>query len=384
MLTDCKIVVTGGAGFIGSHLCDILVAADNHVIIIDDLSTGRLKNIEHPLSPSPSMGEELKEVERTTYRVKPKTSNSQSVILAPNTKSGEGSQDGSTIHNPQPTFHNSPLVKNSPPIIHKSKPDFIQGSITNLTLLQEMFKGVDYVFHEAAIPSVSHSIENPAAAHEVNATGTLNVLLAARDNKVKKVVFASSCAVYGDNPDLPLREDALPRPLSPYAVGKLTGEYYCRIFQNVYGLNTICLRYFNVYGPRQNSDSEYAAVIPKFIKRVVEGQPPIIFGDGEQTRDFVFVKDVAAANILAAENAATGIFNIGTGRSITLNQLAKTIIDLSGIHLQPIYISAKPGDIRFSLAAVSEAKRFGYLSKYNLEGGLSKMVSNKNGEYIIE
>ena len=176
----------------------------------------------------------------------------------------------------------------------------------------------------------------------------------------------------------------IPEPLSPYAVAKLASEYYCQVFTRLYGLKTVCLRYFNVYGPRQDPKSEYAAVIPKFIQLVKEGKSPVIFGDGEQTRDFVFVKDVVIANLLAAESNMTGVFNVGTGENITLNALADAIIELSGSNLRVIYTSPKAGDIRYSLADVSQAKTFGYISKYNLEDGLCKMISNKNREYVIE
>jgi UDP-glucose 4-epimerase len=316
VIKNKKVVVTGGAGFIGSHIVDALVEEGNHVIVIDNLSTGNIKNIEHHIN---------------TQRF-----------------------------------------------------EFINGSITNLTLLKEMFRGADYVFHEAAIASVPGSIADPLSNHETNVIGTLNVLLAARDTAVKKVIFASSAAVYGDSPVQPKKEDMIREPLSPYAVAKLASEYYCQVFTSLYGLKTVCLRYFNVYGPRQDPKSEYAAVIPKFIQLVKEGKSPLIFGDGEQTRDFVFVKDVVIANLLAAESVATGIFNIGTGKSITINELVKTIISLSKVHLQPVYTSAAAGDIRFSLASVSKAKTFGYLPKFNLEDGLSRMIANKNGGYLIE
>ncbi len=239
-----KAVITGGAGFIGSHLADELTTRGYYVVILDDLSTGKKENIER------NTGDAL---------------------------------------------------------------DFVEDSVTNLPLLQELFQGADYVFHQAAIPSVPRSVENPLASHKANITGTLNVLLAARDNNVRKVVYASSSSIYGDTPTLPKREDMTPNPQSPYAVTKLAGEYYCQAFQKAYGLSTVCLRYFNVYGPGQDPDSQYAAVIPRFIARVSQAKPPIIFGDGEQTRDFTFVQDVIEANILAAEGEATGIYNIGRG-----------------------------------------------------------------------
>jgi len=301
-----KAVVTGGAGFIGSHLTEELARRGYYVIILDDFSTGKIENIE--------------------------------------------------------------------PLLKKKSVELIQGSITDLPLLRRFFPGVDYVFHQAAIPSVSRSIENPEVTHEVNATGTLNVLLVAKDNGVRKVIYASSSSVYGDTPTLPKSEDMLPNPQSPYAVTKLAGEYYCHVFQEVYGLPSMCLRYFNVYGPRQDPLSEYAAVIPKFIKTVSEKSPPIIFGDGEQTRDFTFIKDAVEANILAAESNATGIFNIGRGESITINQLARLTIKLMGDNVEPIHAEPRPGDIRYSLADISRAKTFGYNPKYSLEEGLMETI----------
>jgi len=301
-----RTVVTGGAGFIGSHLAEELASRGYYVVILDDLSTGRTENIE--------------------------------VLL------------------------------------QNKDVQFVQGSITNLPLLHKLFQGVESVFHQAAIPSVPRSIENPLASHEVNITGTMNVLLAARDNHVKKVIYASSSSVYGDTPTLPKREDMPPNPQSPYAVTKLAGEYYCRVFQEVYGLPTVCLRYFNVYGPRQDPNSQYAAVIPRFINRVSQGEPPVIYGDGEQTRDFTFVEDAIEANILAAESEATGVFNIGKGEKISINQLAELIISLAGSNLKPVHSAPRPGDVRHSLADISKAKAFSYQPRYSLEEGLGETV----------
>lgn len=301
-----KAVVTGGAGFIGSHLAEELARRYDRVIILDDLSTGKLLNIE--------------------------------VLLK---------RDGV---------------------------EFVEGSITTLPLLRRLFQGASHVFHLAAIASVPSSVESPLASHEVNATGTLNILLAARDNGVGKVIYASSCAVYGDTPALPKREDMLADPQSPYAVTKLAGEQYCHAFSHVYGLPTACLRYFNVYGPRQDPASHYAAVIPKFIQMVSGGKPPVIFGDGEQTRDFVFVKDVVAANIAAAEGKISGVFNIGTGEATSVNQLARLIIRLGGSSLKPSYAAPRPGDVTLSYADISRARAWGYRPKYSLEEGLRRTL----------
>ncbi len=301
-----KVVITGGAGFIGSHLAGELARRSYQVIILDDLSTGKKENIE--------------------------------------------------------------------PLLNRENVEFIQGSITDLPLLQKLFQDVHYVFHHAAIPSIRRSIENPQASHEVNVTGTLNVLLAAAENSVKKVIYASSSSVYGDIPSFPKREDMMPHPRSPYAVAKLAGEYYCHAFYQAYELPTVCLRYFNVYGPRQEPGSQYAAVIPRFIRRVSEGSPPIIFGDGEQTRDFTFVKDTVEANILAAENELTGVFNIGKGKSTSINQLGKLVIELVGNRVEPIHQEARLGDIRHSLGDISKVKAFGYEPKYGLKAGLAETI----------
>lgn len=256
-----RIVITGGAGFIGSNLAEVLaLAPNNEVCVVDDLSTGRVENL--------------------------------------------------------------PIA---------SGIEFIKGSITDLQLMNEVLADADFVFHQAALPSVQRSIEDPAHTNEVNIRGTLNVLMAARDAGVKKVIYASSSSVYGDTPELPKREGMTPNPLSPYAVTKLVGEYYCKVFNDVYGLNTISLRYFNVYGPRQDPHSEYAAVIPRFVSRILKGEPPIIYGDGQQTRDFTFVKDVVNANILAMNSDATGVYNIASGRMISIQELATLITRLTGL-----------------------------------------------------
>ena len=252
--------------------------------------------------------------------------------------------------------------------------DFIRGSITDLSLLTKLFRGIDFVFHQAAVPSVPRSIDDPQATHEANLTGTLNVLLAAKDNGVKKVIYASSSSVYGDTPTLPKREDMLPDPRSPYAVAKLAGEYYCRVFQQVYGLPTACLRYFNVYGPRQDPDSQYAAVIPRFIRLARNNSSPVIYGDGEQTRDFTFIKDVVDANILAAESNASGIFNIGRGERVSINNLAGLIIKLVGSIVDPVRQEPRPGDVMHSLADISRAGAFGYNPMYGLEEGLRETI----------
>ncbi len=300
-----KVVITGGAGFIGSSLACAL-AVDNRVTIIDDLSTGNAKNMAE--------------------------------------------------------------------IIDKENVTFIEASIVDLHLLIDVFRGIDFVFHQAALSSVPRSIEDPLLTNEVNITGTLNVLIAARNNNIKKVIFASSFSVYGDTPTLPKVETMIPNPQSPYAVTKLVGEYYSHIFHKIYEVPTICLRYSNVYGPRQNPNSEYAAVIPRFISTMLHNKPPIIYGDGNQTRDFTFVQDVIQANIIAAESDATSAVNIGTGCKTSINGLAEAIASIMGRDLQPIHREPRVGDIRDSQADISRARVIGYEPRYNLKDGLRETV----------
>ena len=316
-IQGARVVVTGGAGFIGSHLAGELVRRGYKVTILDDLSTGNKENLSDLINSTNSIN----------------SINSANSVV-----------------------------------------NFVEGSITNLKLLQELFHGIDFAFHQAAIPSVPRSVDNPLASNEANITGTLNVLMAARDNGVKKVVYASSSSVYGDTPTLPKREDMMPNPQSPYAVTKLAGEYYCQVFQEVYGLPTACLRYFNVYGPRQDPNSQYSAVIPRFVDRVSKGEPPIIFGDGEQTRDFTFVKDVVEANMLAANSNATGVFNIGRGERISINELAELVINLTERRGVPVHQKPRQGDVRHSLADISRARTFGYNPRFSLEEGLTETV----------
>ena len=266
-------------------------------------------------------------------------------------------------------------ITNITHLLQNKQLQFIEGSITDRQLLQRAFYGSEVVFHQAAVPSVPRSISDPLTAHQVNATGTINVLCAAKDEGVRKVIYASSSSVYGDLPSLPKRESAKVKPLSPYAVSKLTGEYYCGVFNQIYGLATACLRYFNVYGPRQDPKSEYAAVIPRFISAIKSDKAPIIYGDGDQTRDFTFVEDVVSANILAATSDATGVFNIGSGQSISITDLAYLIAGLTGkSYIKPIYEKARRGDIKHSLADISKARSFGYEPCFNLEQGIRTTI----------
>ena len=308
-----KVVVTGGAGFIGSNLLRSL-SKENEVIVVDDLSTGNLDNIND--------------------------------------------------------------------IIDNNSVNFVEGSITNLDLLQDNFKGIDFIFHEAAIPSVTRSVKDPVKSNNANVNGTLNVLVAARDNKVNKVVYASSSSTYGDTPVLPKKEDMKPSPLSPYAVSKLVGEYYCQVFNEVYGLSTVSLRYFNVYGPRQDPLGDYAAVVPRFITKILKDESPIIYGDGGQTRDFTYIDDVVQANIKSAESKVTGVYNVSFGVKISINDLANLLLQIMGRNLDIIYEDPRPGDVKHSLSDISKARNsFDYNPRINLENGLRdtiKWFQNQN------
>lgn len=313
ILKRARVVVTGGAGFIGSHLVDALSERGASVRVVDDLSTGREENL-------------------------------------------------ASAH---------PHV------------EFVRGSILDERLLREVCAGAEYIFHQAALPSVPRSIEDPRGSHEVNATGTLAVLLAARECGAKRVVYASSSSVYGDSEALPKREDMPSSPLSPYALQKLTAEYYSRMFQNLFGAESVGLRYFNVYGPRQNPNSEYAAVIPKFLRSIDCGVAPTIFGDGETTRDFTFVEDVVLANLLAAVTPGIGgdVFNIANGERVSLNGLVREMHAVTGKSVAPTYGPFREGDIRHSLADVSKAERIlGFKSSVALKEGLSRTLEGLRRE----
>ncbi len=302
-----EIVITGGAGFIGSNLAQRLVTNGHSVRIIDDLSTGRLANIDR--------------------------------------------------------------------LVQGGDVDLVRGSILDRSLLREAFKGADYIFHLAALPSVARSVKDPLLTNEVNIEGTLNVLIEARDANVGKVVTASSSSVYGDTPTLPKDESMRPNPKSPYAISKLAGEHYCHVFSELYGLATICLRYFNVFGPHQDPRSEYAAVIPRFISSVLNGEPPLMYGDGAQTRDFTFVQDVVDANLLAMESDAEGAFNISGGRQTSIEELAWMIINAMGSDVEPVKGPRRPGDILHSVADITAARdAFGYRPEHSLEDGLEVTI----------
>jgi UDP-glucose 4-epimerase len=299
-----KVVITGGMGFIGSHIAEKLLE-HNQVTIIDNERTGKIENIKH--------------------------------------------------------------------LLYSKDFYLLKESIVDIDLT-EVFKEKDYVFHLAALPSVPRSVKDPYSSNEANITGTLKVLIAARDTGIKKVIFSSSSSVYGDTPTLPKREDMQVNPKSPYAITKATGEMYCKTFEEIYGLPTVCLRYFNVFGPRQDPNSQYAAVIPKFITSISNDESPIIYGDGEQSRDFTFVKHVVDANILSCESDKTGTFNIACGRKITINELVRYINTILGKNIEPVYNDPRPGDIKHSLADISKAKNFGYSPQGNFRDELTEVV----------
>ena len=305
-----RIVITGGAGFIGSNLATAL-CKDNEVVILDDISTGKSQNIDR-------------------------------------------------------------LVKSELVTL-------VKGDITDIELLKRTFEGTEYVFHLAAIASVAESIENPDLTTEVNLTGTMNVLIASKDKGVKKVVNTSSASVYGNLSTVPLTEDMQTYPESPYGAQKLGGEQYCRVFYEVYGIPSTSLRCFNVYGPNQDPGSEYSAVIPKFISDITKNIPPTIFGDGNQTRDFIFVEDVVQANILVAENSASDgkVINIACGKETSINDLASKIIELIGKDMRPIHAEEREGDIRRSIADISLAKKLlSFKPKFTLEDGLKITIEH--------
>ena len=302
------VLVPGGAGFIGSHLVDGLLAEGAKVRVLDSLATGRESNLADAAD----------------------------------------------------------------------RIEWIRGDVRDRSAVAAAVAGTDAVLHAAALPSVIGSIEDPSTCNEVNITGTLNLLLAARDAGVKRVVFSSSSSIYGDSPVLPKREDMMPQPMSPYALQKLAGEHYMRLFLELYGLAAISLRYFNVFGPRQNPRSQYAAVVPLFAKGLLEGKRLTVYGDGEQTRDFTFVGDIVSANLLclnAPQEAASGVYNIACGERISVNRLARELAALTGKPCDCVYMPARPGEVRESQADFSLAqRRLGWRPRVSLEEGLRRTV----------
>jgi nucleoside-diphosphate-sugar epimerase len=308
------VLITGGSGFIGSHLVEALLRTEAVVRVLDNLSTGRRENLQEVLQ---------------------RTADPRRMAL-------------------------------------------IEGDITDRQTVQEAMRGVDYVLHQAALPSVPRSVKDPIGSNRVNVEGTLNILTAARDAGVKRIVYASSSSVYGDSPTLPKREDMPTDPRSPYAVSKLAGEAYCRAFTKVYGVETVSLRYFNVFGPRQDPSSPYAAVVPRFIEALLQRRPPVIFGDGKQSRDFTFIANVVQANLLAmqAPGVAGEVFNIACGESVDLLTVLDLLAELSGHAIEPEFQAPRAGDIRHSWADISKAQRLlGYRPVATFREGLQQTVA---------
>lgn len=300
-------LVTGGAGFIGSHLVAALVERGNEVVVLDDLSTGHRRNLE-----------------AVSGRI-----------------------------------------------------DFVEGSVADPGVVRDCCRGVDVVFHEAALASVPRSVADPAATNAANVTGTLELLLAARDAGVRRVVYAASSSAYGESETLPKREDMPSRPLSPYAVTKHVGEMYCRVFSLIYGLSTVCLRYFNVFGPRQDPASQYAAVVPLFITALLRGESPLIHGDGEQSRDFTYIGDVVGANLAAAAapDPQGRTVNVACGGRWTVNELFRVLRELTGAAVDARYGPPRPGDVKHSQADIGLAKQLlGWEPSVALRDGLAETV----------
>ncbi len=299
--------VTGGAGFIGSHIVSRLVADRHEVRVIDDLASGRRENLRE--------------------------------------------EEGAAT--------------------------FFQGDICDPELLGRAFDGAKCVFHQAALASVQRSVQDPLATNRANVEGTLQVLRVARQCGVHRVVYASSSSVYGDTPTLPKSEHMPTVPRSPYAVSKLAGEHYCRVYTDLFGLETVALRYFNVFGPRQDPASQYAAVVPIFVTALLEGRRPTVFGDGEQSRDFTYVEDVVTANLLAAEaeGAAGLVFNVGCGSRHTINDLLRALRAVVGTDIEPVYTAERAGDVRHSQADIRRAREvLGYEPSVGFEEGLGRTV----------
>ena len=301
------VLVTGGAGFIGSHLAETLLKQGHQVRVLDNFSTGKKGNLIFE-RPNPSL-------------------------------------------------------------------EVINGDVRELRDCQKAVAGIDYVFHEAALASVQRSVEDPLTTHAVNVGGTLHILMASREAGVKRVIYASSSSVYGDTPVLPKHEELPPSPLSPYALQKYIGEQYCRLFYQLYGLDTLSLRYFNIFGPRQDPASIYSAVIPRFIEALVENRSPIVYGDGEQSRDFTYVDNVVEANLLAmaVSHGRGEAMNIAYGQRTSLNQLLETLQRILGSKVKPVYQDPRPGDVKHSLADIGKAIAFlRYQPRVDIEAGLKR------------
>jgi UDP-glucose 4-epimerase len=319
-VTVSRFLVTGGAGFIGSNLVEALLRRGDDVRALDDLSTGRRENL---------------------------------AAAAEWAREGGGSFE------------------------------LVEGDIRDAGICAAAVEGTDYVLHQAAVPSVQRSVQDPLLSHQVNVDGTLNLLLAAREQQVRRFVMASSSSLYGESETLPKVETMAPEPISPYGLQKLAAESYCLMFHRLYGLPTAALRYFNVFGPRQDPTSEYSAVIPRFLTAVRDGKPPTIYGDGGQTRDFTFVENVVRINLLACEAGPEALgraYNVGCGERISLNELVEAIGKLAGRAVEPVYAEARPGDIRHSLAAIDlAAEHLGFRAETGLAEGLERTWQDLGG-----
>lgn len=309
-----RYLVSGGAGFIGSHIVEALVNKGEDIVVLDNLSTGKKKNIE--------------------------------------------------------------------PFLDKIK--FIEGDICDFDIVKKSIEGVDYVLHQAAISSVPRSLENPLFTNKVNVEGTLNLLVAAKENCVKKFVFASSSSVFGNPQRFPVKESYVPSPLSPYAVSKFSGELYGKVFNELFNLPFVVFRYFNVFGERQEPFSQYSAVIPKFIIDMLKGQRPVIFGDGNQSRDFCYVKNVVNANLLVinSEKATGKVYNIACGKTYTLIKLVDYLNEIIGTNIKPIFAPPRQGDIKLSYASIESAKKdFNYKIEVYFKEGLERTVKFYRSNY---
>lgn len=310
-----RVLITGGAGFIGSHLVEALLQAGAEVRVLDSLRTGHRENLAEALE-------------------------------------GGGGRGRFTL---------------------------IEGDITERKVVQDAMVGADYVLHHAALPSVQRSVEDPLSTDRINVGGTLNVLVAARDTGVKRVISASSSSVYGNTPQLPKLEDMAPNPHSPYAVSKLAGEAYCRAFTRVYGLETVSLRYFNVFGPRQDPNSPYAAVVPRFIEALVNGRAPLVYGDGTQSRDFSYIENIVRANLLAlrAPGVSGEVFNIACGEGVSLRDIWQLLAEILRRPVHPEFYPPRAGDIQHSRADISKAERMlGYRPVIRFREGLEQTVTS--------
>jgi UDP-glucose 4-epimerase len=304
-----RVLVTGGAGFIGSNLTEALLKKGHQVRVLDNFSTGKRENL-------------LFDKGYSSFEV-------------------------------------------------------TEGDICDPAVCHEAMKGIEYVYHEAALPSVQRSVEDPLASNAVNVEGTLNVLIAARDAGAKRMIYASSSSVYGDTPTLPKQEEMAPNPLSPYALQKYIGEQYCRLFFQLYGLETISLRYFNIFGPKQDPASIYSAVIPRFIDALLKRDRPIVFGDGEQSRDFTYIDNVVEANLLALsrDHVRGEVVNVACGKQISLNQLLRILKEILGSTISPLHQEPRKGDVRHSLADIRKGKEIlNYVPKVDIEVGLRRTL----------